>query len=244
MRDASNFSIQDYPLASKLSAVLDKPVFIGNDADLGVMGEAWKGVARGYRNIVGIIIGTGIGGGIIINGRPYGGTSNAAGEIGHMVVDVNSMEICGCGQRGCFEALASRQAISRQLHRRKHQRGDYDVRWEAINLGSNELAHYVRIGDTDAVETVRQASEIWGKATFSLLNVLNPDLVFFGGGFVQQLGEDFLRPVREEVHKCMNSIYESKERVVPIKLGELDNPMLVGACLLAVSEGMVDFWPL
>jgi glucokinase len=234
VRDASNFAIKDYPLAERLSLVFEKPVFVGNDADLGAIGEAWKGVGRRCRNVIGIVIGTGIGGGIIIDGQLYGGMSNAAGEIGHMVVDVNSPELCGCGQRGCFEAVASRRAIARQLHRRKQEKNDHDMRWDENNLGSNELAYYVDIGDTDALELVGKASEIWGKAVFSLLNVLNPELVFFGGGFVRQLGDSFLEPVRAEAQKCMNPIYESNGKTVPIKVAELENPMLMGACLLAM----------
>jgi glucokinase len=240
VRDASNFTIKNFPLADILQKQLGRPVFIENDANLGVVGEAWKGVARDHRNVVGIIIGTGIGGGIVMDGQLYTGSNGAAGEIGHMVIDVDSNVTCGCGQRGCFEALASRRAIAQELARRKSLHGQSDIRWEENNLGSAELADYVAAGDPDAIEVMREASRIWGRAVRTLLNVLNPDIVFFGGGFVRQLGDrlgdSFLDPVRDEARKCMNSIYELGGERIPIVLGELDNPVLSGACLLAIRR--------
>jgi glucokinase len=238
VRDASNFQIKDFPLATYLGKRLGKPVFIENDANLGALGEAWKGAARSHRNIVGIVIGTGIGGGIVIDGQVYHGSHSAAGEIGHMIIDFSSNVVCGCGQRGCFEALASRKAIARELNRRKKLKNSSDLRWDENNLGSAQLADYVSAGDVDAVEVVGEAVGIWAKAVFALLNILNPDMIFFGGGFVQQLGErlgdSFLDPVRTEAQKCMNSIYEHEGKEVPIVIGQLDNPMLTGACLLAI----------
>jgi predicted NBD/HSP70 family sugar kinase len=238
VRDASNFQIKDYPLADNLSAQIRKPVFVANDANLGVYGEAWQGVARYYKNVLGIVVGTGIGGGIVIDGELYEGSSSTAGEIGHIVLDVSSPVVCGCGQLGCFEALASRRAIARDVHVRKRLKNASDVRWNENNLGSAELADLVGAGDPDAVEVVQGAMRLWGKAVFTLLNILNPDIVFFGGGFVRQLsdrmGGNFLEPVQLEAAKCMNSVYEFKGRKVPIVPGELDNPMLSGACLLAM----------
>ena len=240
VRDASNFTIKDFPLADSLRKQLGKPVFIENDANLGVVGEAWKGVARDHRNVIGLIIGTGIGGGIVMDGQLYTGSNGAAGEIGHMVIDADSDVTCGCGQRGCFEALASRRAIAQELARRKSLHGQPDIRWEEKNLGSAELADYVATGDPDAVEVMREASRIWGRAVRTLLNILNPDIVFFGGGFIRQLGDrlgdSFLDPVRDEARKCMNSIYELEGERIPIVLGELDNPVLSGACLLAIRR--------
>ncbi len=239
VRDASNFQIRNYPLARELTALLGKPVFVGNDANLGVIGEAWKGAAKGHRNVIGIVIGTGIGGGIVIEGKLYQGSSSAAGEIGHMVIDINSEVTCGCGQNGCFEALASRKAIALEVCRRKELKNISDPRWDENNLGSAELADYVAAGDIDVVGAVQDALKIWGKGVFTLLNVLNPDMVFFGGGFVralhERLGDSFLDPVKEEAARCMNSIYESGDWTLPIVSGKLDNPMLSGACWLAIN---------
>jgi predicted NBD/HSP70 family sugar kinase len=241
IRDASNFTIKNYPLTDRLKRHLHKPVYVGNDANLGVLGELWKGVAHGRRNVIGIIVGTGIGGGIVINGKLYHGSASAAGEIGHMVIDPKSGVECGCHQIGCFEALASRRAIAKELGHRKKKSDPSDVRWEERNLGSAELADYYAAGDVDAVAVVTEAAKVWGRAVRTLLNVLNPDMVFFGGGFIRQLGDKvgdtFLEPVRDEAKKCMNSVYELKGKKVPIVLGSLDNPMLAGACLFAIRGG-------
>lgn len=252
IRDASNFEVKDFPLVQYLTEHFGKPVYLENDANLGVLGEAWQGVDKGFRNVIGIVIGTGIGGGILIDGSLYRGAGNAAGEIGHIVMDISDVTsnvdsgndadndvICGCGQRGCFEALASRRAIARKLLRRKREQDPDDIRWHENNLGSDQLADYVRSGDTDAVEIVGEATRIWGKAVFSLLNVLNPDIVFFGGGFVRQLGDRLLEPVRDEADKCMNSVYEINGQKIPIVVGELENPMLYGACYLAMNQGVI-----
>lgn len=240
VRSASNFRIKDFPLKGSLERHFGKPVFIENDANLGTLGEAWMGVAQEYHNVIGILIGTGIGGGIVVDGELLEGSTSAAGEIGHIVIDIDSKVQCGCGQMGCFEALASRKAIAKNLRDRKQGRGDSDLRWEERNLGSAELADYVAAGDPDAITVLEEAAKVWGKAVFTLLNVLNPDMIFFGGGFLRQLGdrlgEAVLDPVRAEAEKCMNSIYEFQGRKVPIVLGQLDNPMLLGACRLAISR--------
>jgi glucokinase len=234
--DAPNFTIRNFPLADKLGRTFNIPAYVENDVNLGVLGESWKGVAKGYKNVVGIIIGTGIGGGIMIDGQVFRGRNKTAGEIGHMVIDHDSSERCGCGQYGCLEALASRSSMARDLHRTKSSKGMDNLIWEERNLGSNELAHYFESGDEDAIEVVNNAARICGKAVFSILNLLNPDIIFFGGGFVRQLGDVFLEPVREEAQKCMNAVYSLGEKNIPIEVGVLDNPILVGACKMVIDN--------
>ena len=228
--DAPNVKMKNYPLGEKLKEEFGLPAYIENDVNLGVLGEAWKGVARGYSSAVGIIIGTGVGGGIMIGGKIYRGKNHTAGEIGHLVVDYNSSIQCGCGQFGCLEALSSRRAMARQIEKTKKEKGDHNLLWKEINLGSNEIADHFRDGDEDTRKVVQRAGELCGKAVFSILNLLNPEIIFFGGGFVKQLGDEFLEPVREEAKKCMNAVYSFGENEIPIVLGVLDNPMLVGAC--------------
>jgi hypothetical protein len=112
VRDASNFHIKNFPLADRLGRHLHKPVFIENDANLGVLGEAWKGVARRQQSVIGIVVGTGIGGGIVVNRQLLRGSNSAAGEIGHILVDPNSDVECGCGQKGCFEGVGESEGHS------------------------------------------------------------------------------------------------------------------------------------
>ena len=234
--DASNFYIKNFPLAEKISKTFDIETFVDNDVNLGVLGEAWKGAGEGYRNIVGIMIGTGIGGGIIVNGQIYRGRNKTAGEIGHVTLNLDSDIRCGCGQYGCFEALASRKSMARDLRRRKLDKGIKDRIWTEKNLLSNEIAKFYSYGDADAVAVVNRAAEICGKAAFSLLNLFNPEIIIFNGGFVQQLGEVFLTPVREEAKKCMNAVYSLDDKQIPIVLGNLRNPVLFGACKMAIDR--------
>ena len=233
--DAANFQIQNFPLASKLEQTFNIPTFVDNDVNLGVLGESWKGVAKEYLDVVGIIIGTGIGGGVMIDGHIYRGKNKTAGEIGHLILDIDSQEECGCGQLGCFESLASRKAMGRDLHRRKLNKGDVSLIWEERNLGSNEIADHFKSGDPDAMEVVNTAAKVCGKAVFSILNLLNPAIIFFAGGFVRQLGDVFLEPVRAEAKKCMNAVYSMGAKDIPIKIGSLDNPILVGACKMIID---------
>jgi glucokinase len=233
--DASNFRIENFPLAAKISDAFGIATLVDNDVNLGVLGEAWKGAAKGYSNVLGIMIGTGIGGGIIVNGQIYRGRNKTAGEIGHMVLNLDSNTECGCEQYGCFEALASRKAMARDLSKRKRVAGSTDRLWAENNLLSNQIAAYYRQGDADAVTIVNRAAEICGKAVFTLLNLFNPEIIVFNGGFVQQLGEVFLSPIREEANKCMNAVYSLGDNRIPIVLGELPNPVLYGACKMAVE---------
>lgn len=235
--DASNFQIKNFPLVERLRETFDVPTYMDNDVNLAARGEAWKGAARNYDNVVGIMIGTGIGGGLIINGEVHRGRNRTAGEIGHMVIDLDSNVECGCGQFGCFEALASRKAMARELHQRKATQGFTDSLWDEDTLMSNEIAEHYKAGDLDALAVVTRAAEFCGKAVFTLLNLLNPEIIVFNGGFVFQLGERFLEPIRLEAAKCMNAVYSVGENKIPIVLGELSNPVLYGACRMAMQGG-------
>jgi glucokinase len=240
--NAPNLNISNFHLKEALEDVWPTiPTFVDNDVNLGVLGETWKGVAKGYEHVVGIIIGTGIGGGIVIDGRIYRGATKAAGEIGHMILDFDSPYICPCGQRGCFEALASRKSMARDISARKSNQGDNDISWLESNLGTNDLIDDYVNGDSDTVAVVNHAARVCGKAAFSVLNAYNPDILFFSGGFVRQLTDkgledQFLKPVLEEAEKCMDALYGSIDKRVPIVVGTADNAMLVGACKMAIDN--------
>jgi glucokinase len=235
--DASNFGVRNFRVRDEVRNTFEIETFVDNDVNLGVWGEHWKGAAHGYQNVVGIMIGTGIGGGIIVNDRIYRGRNKTAGEMGHMIVNHDSDIQCGCLQYGCFESLASRKSMARELHKRKLARGIDSRMWAEETLLSNEIAWYYKNGDADAFAVVHQAAEVCGKAVFSILNLFNPEIIVFNGGFVQQLGDEFLLPVREEAKKCMNAVYSLADKEIPIVMGQLPNPVLFGACRMAI-EGM------
>jgi glucokinase len=239
--NAPNLCVSNFNLRDRLKTDLEIETFVDNDVNLGVIGEAWLGAAKDCKNVVGIIIGTGIGGGIIVNGQIFRGSTGFAGEVGHMVIDVESEITCGCGQQGCFEALASRKSIARDIQNKKSVHGDDDIKWEFQNLGSTKLVgHYVD-GDPETVEVVDRAMIACGKAVFSLLNCFNPELVFLSGGFIRQFAEVgredvVLRPVEQEVAKCMAAVKGRGPTAVRVRVGSLDNAMLVGACRIAAEN--------
>jgi glucokinase len=239
--NAPNLRVRDLRLKESLEDSWPTiPTFVDNDVNLGVWGETWKGVANGYSHVAGIIIGTGIGGGIVIDGKLYRGATNAAGEIGHMVLDYDSHHECPCGQHGCFEALASRKSMARDISARKLAQGDTDINWLEKNLETNEIIEEYANGDPETVAVVNQAARICGKAAFSVLNAYNPDILFFSGGFMRQLADKgladaFLKPVLDEAEKCMEAVYGPTDNRVPVVIGTSDNAMLVGACKMAID---------
>ena len=233
---APNLGVSDLPLAQVVMEEFGVPVYLDNDVNLGLLGETWNGVAIEYRNVVAVIIGTGIGGGILIGGSLYRGAHNVAGEIGHVVVDVQSDAQCGCGRNGCFEALASRRAMARDIQARKAQRGQTGLAWQEKNLGSNEIAYYYRNRDPETLAVVNKAAEVCGSVVCSLVRILNPEMIVFSGGLVLQLGEPFMSIVRSSASTCMQGLSAVGSDSVIIALGEHDNPMLVGACRLASAS--------
>jgi hypothetical protein len=127
--------------------------------------------------------------------------------------------------------------MARDLNRRKADQGLLDSVWDEETLLSNEIAEHYKAGDLDALAVVNRAAEFCGKAVFTLLNLFNPDIIVFNGGFVFQLGDRFLEPVLQEATKCMNAVYSVGEKPIPIVLGELPNPVLFGACRMAMLGG-------
>ena len=149
--------LEQYPLSKKLQKVFKTPVAIGNDVNVGLFGEQRFGAAKGYDHVVGIFLGTGVGGGLIINGEIYGGATGGAGEIGHMVIDPQGI-LCGCGQRGCLETIAGRLGIAaeasmlaaRQQAKKLHELTDGDL----SKIKSGAMARAIKGGDKALCELV------------------------------------------------------------------------------------------
>jgi len=188
------------PLAAKK---LSLPVFLGNDVNLGTLGEKWLGTAMDAQSVVGIFVGTGIGGGVIIDGKLVTGSRDSAGEIGHMVMDIGGPR-CGCGAKGCFEALASRTAMDRYI--RAAVRGGRKSAIEAmVDLGkpkepirSGALKRALAKGDPVVTEVVTRAAKIMGLACISIRHLVDPEVLLFGGGVIEACG-GFILPIVERV---------------------------------------------
>ena len=218
---APNLGWRDFPLRERIQSRLGLPVTLDNDANCATVGEWWLGAARGGRNVVGITIGTGIGGGLIINGELYHGASDVAGEIGHTTIDVNGRH-CKCGNYGCLEAYASGPAIATRA-REALVREDtasmlpsmVDGQLERITA---ELVYdAAKKGDGLANEIVRDTARYLGAGIATLLNVINPDTVVIAGG-VTRAGEALLGPLRAEVRRRAFSPAVKACRIVPAEL--------------------------
>ena len=230
-----NLPWRNYDLAGAMRKQFGVPFFVGNDVNLGVLGEYKFGAARGYKNVVGFFVGTGMGGGLILNGTLFTGNQFKAAEYGHMILDPEG-PLCNCGQRGCLEAFSSKQGMSAYI-RQQVSRGRQTMMAEAVQDGvfrSKKLKKALEAGDTVAVEAVDRACHYLAVATGNLINTLSPDLVLYGGGVIEAVGDIFLEKVLKEVDRyCMTAIRPS----VDIKIAELgDDSILYGD--LALIKGL------
>ena len=189
---APNLKWKNIPLKKELEERLGVPVFIENDANIQMIGIYECELESKPRHVVGIFIGTGIGGAIIINREMYSGINHAAGEIGHMVIKVGGPK-CGCGNNGCFEALASRTAIFREIQ--AAVKGGEKTLLTAMlgkdleDLRSRHIRKALRQGDELVQRVMDRAAEYTGIAVANLMNLLNPEVVVLGGGLIEALGE-------------------------------------------------------
>jgi glucokinase len=228
---------QNVPLAEQLSKKLDGvPVFIDNDGNLGALGEATLGAAKGARDAVGIFVGTGIGGGLVLDGELRQGFRKNAAEIGHMVILADG-PYCGCGKRGCAEAVASRTAIERDI-RAGLKAGRESMLKELIKgepgerITSGALAEALQAGDPLVTEVVGRVQYYLGLLSSAIINLVDPEVLVFGGGVVEALGEDFLGPIRPVAYQhCLNQKDIREVKIVPAALG--DNAALLGASVYA-----------
>lgn len=236
VRKAPNLDWTDVPLAPILEERLGIPVFVDNDVNVGVAGEYSSGTGQGADHMVGIFVGTGIGGGVIINGELLYGSRGAAGEIGHMVVVPNG-RLCGCGKNGCVEAYASKTAISKIIREKinngmKSVLANLLIKEDQLVLSSSQIEKALDQGDELMTEVLQEAQFYLAVLTANLVNTLDPDLIVFGGGVVEQLGEPFVEPIRQmAVPFYLQQAEAEKIRILPAALG--DHAGTIGAAVVA-----------
>jgi glucokinase len=228
---------KEVPLKKDLEKLLGVPVFVENDCNIGVLGVHVAELKSKPRDVVGIFVGTGIGGGIIINGELYNGFTHAAGEIGHMILDMNGPK-CGCGNKGCFEALASRTAIFQQI-KAGIKEGQKTLLTEMLgddlsDLRSGDLRKAIRRGDKFVERIVEGAAEYIGLATANLVNVLNPEVVVLGGGVVEALEDEMMSIIVETARDYAMAGTMKGVEIVASKLG--DEAGITGGAVLARKQ--------
>ena len=230
-----NLPWRDYDMAGAMRKKFGVPFFVGNDVNLGVLGEYHFGAAHGYRNVVGFFVGTGMGGGLILNGSLYTGNQFKAAEYGHMILDPEG-PLCNCGQRGCLEAFSSKLGMTSYI-RQQISRGRESMMAEAIQDGvfrAKKLKKALAAGDRVAEEAVDRACHYLAVATGNMINTFSPDLVLYGGGVIEAMGELFLGKILSEVDRyCMPQIRSTVE----LKCASLgDDSILYGD--LAMIKGL------
>jgi glucokinase len=198
-----NLGWRDFPLRDEVSRRVNLPATLDNDANCATLGEWWCGAAKGGRNVVGMTIGTGIGGGLILDGKLYHGSSDAAGEIGHTTIDSTGRR-CKCGNYGCLEAYASGPAIAERARETLEVDGDSMlpsmVNGDVSQITAATVFEASKREDRVALEVVRDTAHFLGVGVSNLINVFNPDIFVIAGG-VTQAGELLFEPLRAEVRR-------------------------------------------
>ena len=182
----------------------------GNDANVAALGEMWKGGGQGHRNLVAVTLGTGVGGGIIINGEILTGSTGAGGEIGHIHVEDNETESCNCGNFGCLEEYASATGIVRLANRALQADGKDSILRNG-EVSAKAIFDAVKAGDELAVEVAKEFGEYLGKGLGVIAGIINPEIIVIGGG-VSKAGEvlfDYIRPPFERTvfSGCKDTIF-------------------------------------
>ena len=193
---AVNLGWSEMNLKKELSELLGgMQVEGGNDANVAALGEMWKGGGQGHKDLVAVTLGTGVGGGIIINGKVVTGCNGSGGEIGHIHVEDNETEVCGCGNVGCLEEYASATGLTR-LANRTLKACDTDSVLRQGEVSAKTVFDAVKAGDELAIEVAKQFGEYLGKGLGVIAGVVNPEVFVIGGG-VSKAGEvlfDYIRP--------------------------------------------------
>lgn len=196
---AVNIGWKPFNIPEALGAYINVPIKAANDANVAAFGEMWQGGGKGYSNMVAVTLGTGVGGGIIVNGSILTGATGAAGEIGHIHIEDDETEECGCKNKGCLEQYASATGIVRLAGRRLAEDHKPSV-LRGCELSAKAVFDAVKAGDEVAVEIAKRFGCYLGKGLAAVAGVVNPEVFVIGGG-VSKAGEILLSFLEPELQK-------------------------------------------
>jgi glucokinase len=236
--EAVNLGWKDnYPLAEKLGSLTGLPVVVDNDANCAAIGEMWMGAGLGSKNLVCVTLGTGVGGGVIVNGDIVHGIKGAAGEIGHITVKPENGYLCNCGNTGCLETIASATGIVRaavdKMKETKASSVLNDVIDEKGGVSSKLIFDSARDGDSLAKEIIDEITSYLGLALANVGNVLNPEYIVIGGG-VSAAGEILLKPLQYHFEKFAFTTVAKSTKLVLATLG--NDAGVIGAAWLVKNK--------
>lgn len=224
------------PLREKLELLVNVPVYVGNDANNAALGEMWQGAGQGVTDLVAITLGTGVGGGVIVNGRVIQGVTGAGGEIGHITVEPTGGPPCNCGKSGCLETYASATAIIREgLRAAKEQTSPFLAERLSTQgkVGAKDVFEAALAGDEAALAIVDQAAHYLGIGLSHLANILNPAKIVIGGG-VSAAGDFLLERIRRSFKKFTLPIAYGACQILPATTG--NDAGVIGAAWLVHSR--------
>lgn len=215
-----NLGWRNFPLRDLISNAVGLPAALDNDANCATYGEWWLGAGRDVDNLVGFTLGTGIGGGIVLNGRIFHGASDAAGEIGHTTIDSTGRK-CKCGNYGCLEAYASGPAIALRAIE-GIETGAESVLPDLVSGRLEEITaatvyEGAVLGDAYANEVMKETAKFLGIGIANIINILNPEMIVVAGG-VTRAGDHLFVPLRAEVRRRAFRSAEEVCRIVPATL--------------------------
>jgi glucokinase len=219
--ETPNLGWRNFPLRDLIANAIGLEAVLDNDANCAALGEFWQGAARHVRHLVGVTLGTGIGGGIVVDGRVFHGASDLAGEIGHMTIDSTGRK-CNCGNYGCLEAYASGPAIAARAVEGLEANGNSLlpalVEGDLTRVTAETVYEAIVAGDLYAREVMRETANFLGTGLANLINLMNPEMIVISGG-VTRAGGHLLGPLRTEVRRrAFRGGFESCE-IVTSELG-------------------------
>ena len=219
-------------VSAQLSGLLDGlRVLVGNDANVAALGEIWMGTAKGCRSAVMVTLGTGVGGGVIVNGKVVDGTHGAGGEIGHITVNRHETAVCGCGKRGCLEQYSSATGVVRCMKKLLDENPDTPCVLRGTEFAAKDVFDAARNGDALAAREVDEMSDTLGMALANIASTVDPEAFLVGGG-VARAGDVLFAPLNKHFQE-----YAFKScRETPIKQASLGNDAgIYGAVRLIVG---------
>ena len=222
--NANNLGWRNVPLYAEMKKRFDIPVFIQNDAACAALGEMYKGAAKSYENVIMITLGTGVGGGVIMNGRLWNGCDSMGAEFGHTKLVYGGLR-CSCGQRGCLEQYASATALIRQ----------YSESTGRIIESAKEIFDIAHKGDIKALEVIDTFTDHLSAGISSFIAVFRPDIVIIGGGLCAQ-DKLLIKPLREKLYR---DTFAAQEIGIPgVMAAKLGNDAgIIGAAMLCMHGG-------
>ncbi len=230
---AANLGFENVPVCEMLEKLLNKKVLIENDANAAALGEYTAGAAKGAKSCICITLGTGVGGGVILNGEVYSGFNFAGTELGHIVITVGG-EPCSCGRRGCWEAYASATALVRQTRRAMEENRDSKM-WELAptleDVDGRTAFDAMRAGDPVGKAVVDQYIYYVAAGLIDMINIFQPEVLCVGGGICKE-GDTLLLPLKKHIEEERFSQYSKKQtRLCVAELGN-DAGIIGAACLI------------